>query len=410
MNSVSEKLPENGLSPEPLFFDGKDDARFLVREISQPFLPNEFVNVSFDASYAPAAQRKFRHQVLKIEGLSAPAANILKQTCLTVGAEAAVHRHAIDNKMPTDRAPLLISATEAQLDLILKKLRPQPFGLKACAEAIIRLRERQKKFVAQRQGVIIINCTPDSFSDGGDTQHIDQVLEKVSDSMALGATWFDIGGESTRPGAIPIEEVEELKRVLSVIQEIKRAFPSAQISIDTQKAAVAEKAIVYGATMVNDISGLIADPEMINCIVQNNVYTVISHIQGTPLTMQNAPYYQDVIGEISNFFYQQVSKLADKNFPLHKIILDPGFGFGKTRTHNLEILARFSEFVSIGFPVMAGISRKSFLVPDGSKIEPKQRDYLTAAALSKCYESGAAYFRLHNPQLLPPLQFLNAQY
>lgn len=393
-----------------ILFDSEKDTRFQVREITEDYLPEEFKIVAFDESYANAAQRKFRHHVYKVEGLSAPAANILKQTCLTVGAEAAVHRHAIDNKIPTDRAPLLISATDAQLDLILKKLRPQPFGLSACGEAITRLRQRQKSLKSTPQSMIIINCTPDSFSDGGEFSSIDTVLTHINEALTLGANWFDIGGESSRPGATPVNETEELKRVLPVIQEIKKTFPQAKLSIDTQKASVAEAAIKAGAEMVNDISGLQADAKMLDVVTQNAAHIVIMHMQGTPQTMQNNPYYGDVVGEIAQFFYQQISKLADKNYPLDKIILDPGFGFGKSRAHNLEILNRFSEFVSIGFPVMAGVSRKGFLVPEGQVISPENRDILTASAMTQCFHLGATYFRFHSPQLLPVMKLLNAEY
>lgn len=205
----------------------------------------------------------------------------------------------------------------------------------------------------------ILNLTPDSFYDGGFYADLDSRVAQAGRMLDEGAAIIDIGGVSTRPGSGEIQEEEEMLRVMPALQAILRAYPECLVSIDTYRSRIAQLAVDNGAFMINDIFGGTGDPEMIPFIASCNVPYVMMHIRGKPLNMQEKPVYGDVVAEISYFFDAQLKKLQDLNF--RKTILDPGFGFGKTVEHNFEILRRLGEFFSHGYPLMAGLSRKSMI-------------------------------------------------
>jgi dihydropteroate synthase len=206
----------------------------------------------------------------------------------------------------------------------------------------------------------ILNVTPDSFYDGGRRP---DPARAVADGVALaevGAEIVDVGGESTRPGARPVSDEEELERVLPVIRGLRKAV-STPISIDTYKAKVARSALDAGADIVNDISALRFDPEMAGLIARERVPVVLMHMQGTPRTMQMEPRYDDVVGEVREFLTAQVGRAAEAGIKLENIIIDPGIGFGKTLQHNLTLLRQLSSFTSLGQPLLVGASRKAFI-------------------------------------------------
>ena len=204
----------------------------------------------------------------------------------------------------------------------------------------------------------ILNVTPDSFSDGGKFFTRESALERARQLIREGADIIDIGGESTRPGAEPVPAAEELSRVIPVIRAIRQES-SVPISIDTYKATVAEAALDAGANIVNDISALRFDPQMVKVVARARVPVVLMHMLGEPRTMQQNPVYTDVVREIKEFLGERIA--FARAHGIEKIIIDPGIGFGKTVAHNLEILRRLSELKELGCPILIGTSRKSFI-------------------------------------------------
>ena len=240
----------------------------------------------------------------------------------------------------------------------------------------------------------ILNITPDSFSDGGLYLNPKKAFDKAIKLLDDGCDIIDIGGESSRPGSTPISSQEEIDRIIPVLEKIKNEV-ECLISIDTYKADVASEAIKYGADIVNDITGLSHDPDMIDLVVKNNIPVILMHMQGKPKSMQNNPFYHNVIDEISTFFKEQVGKLDKKGFPLNKIILDPGIGFGKTLQHNLKILKNIDIICNLGYHTLIGTSRKSF-IGDLLKCAPEKR--LEGTISSNLYSiiQGVKIIRVHD--------------
>ena len=240
----------------------------------------------------------------------------------------------------------------------------------------------------------ILNVTPDSFSDGGAYVTVEQALSHARQMQAEGADIIDIGAESSRPGAQPIDESEELRRLIPVLEAVHDAVPL-PISVDTTKAAVARRAIQAGATIVNDISALRGDPLMAALVAETGAAVVLMHMQGTPQTMQQAPRYQNVVEEVSAFLCERVQAAIDHGIRRRQIILDPGFGFGKLQEHNLQLLASFDMLTHLGYPVLAGVSRKQFI---GALVQQpvQERGYGTAGAVAVAVLKGAHIIRVHD--------------
>jgi len=241
----------------------------------------------------------------------------------------------------------------------------------------------------------VVNVTPDSFSDGG--QYLDAAAA-IAHGLELeseGAVILDVGGESTRPGAAPVAEDEELRRVLPVIEGLVATGCGAQISIDTSKSGVAARALVSGATLVNDVTAFRGDPEIAAVVAEANADCCLMHMLGTPRTMQEDPRYDDVVADIKAFLEERMSFAIAHGIAEDRIMLDPGIGFGKTVEHNLELLRRLGELVELGRPVVIGTSRKSFL----GKITGREVDDRVAATVATnvlAYERGARVFRVHD--------------
>jgi dihydropteroate synthase len=239
----------------------------------------------------------------------------------------------------------------------------------------------------------IVNVTPDSFSDGGEFLDVDAAISHGLSLYESGAGLIDIGGESTRPGSHPVTAQVETERILPVVAALaSRGVP---VSVDTSKASVAAAAISAGACAVNDVTGFSA-PEMVEVCVANRVGAVVMHMLGEPRTMQSSPRYQDVVAEVRAFLEKQARRLVEAGLDPEAIVVDPGFGFGKTTSHNLQIIAGLSELVTLGYPVMLGTSRKSTLAAIAGSRRPADRDGLTAITTALAYERGARIFRVHN--------------
>ena len=240
----------------------------------------------------------------------------------------------------------------------------------------------------------ILNVTPDSFSDGGKFIHLDKALSQAQYMEKNGDDIIDIGGESTRPGAISVSVKEEINRTIPVIEEIRK-FSNISISIDTYKSEVAEKALLAGADFINDISGFTFDSRMMEIVKKFDVPVVLMHIKGTPQDMQTNPTYIDVIKDLLEFFSFQINKALDFGIKKVQIIIDPGIGFGKQLNDNFILIRRLKEFSELGFPILIGPSRKSFI---GLTLDspPEYRLEGTLAAVSAGILNGASIVRVHD--------------
>jgi len=240
----------------------------------------------------------------------------------------------------------------------------------------------------------VLNLTPDSFYDGGRYTREAQALRRVEEMIGEGADIIDVGGESVRPGAEPINLDEELSRVIPVIEKVRRLFP-VTISIDTYKAEVARQAIEKGAEMVNDISGLRFDPDLRKIVAGYEVPLILMHIKGTPKNMQDNPRYHSLMEEIISYLRKSIKLAEESGVDPARIIVDPGIGFGKTTAHNLEILRRLEELKSLGRPILVGLSRKSFI---GNVLGLPQEERLEGglAATSMAVSGGARIVRTHD--------------
>jgi dihydropteroate synthase len=239
----------------------------------------------------------------------------------------------------------------------------------------------------------IVNVTPDSFSDGGSYASPEEAAAMGRRMIAEGASLVDVGGESTRPGAVAVSEAEELRRVVPVLE----LLVGAPVSVDTSRAAVARRAIALGATMVNDVTALRRDPELAGVVAESGASLCLVHMQGEPRTMQEAPRYDDVVSEVSAFLEERLSHAVEAGIDEERICLDPGFGFGKTPEQNLALLGRIDELVALGRPVMVGISRKWTLAR--IVLGPDARvgtDAASVGAAVAAFDRGATLFRVHD--------------
>jgi dihydropteroate synthase len=248
-----------------------------------------------------------------------------------------------------------------------------------------------------RRGIImgVLNVTPDSFSDGGEHFSTDKAIARGLQIAADGAQIIDIGGESTRPGAKPITAAEEAGRVLPVIEKLREKM-DAFVSIDTSKAEVAGAALEAGAAIVNDVTGGRGDVEMMPMIARREAAFIIMHMQGTPLTMQVAPHYLDVVAEVANFFRQQYARALECGIDTMAIAFDPGIGFGKTLEHNLELLGNLERLRLKDCPLVVGVSRKSFLGKLIGSSSMSDRLAPTVALTALLRARGAEIFRVHD--------------
>jgi len=260
----------------------------------------------------------------------------------------------------------------------------------------MQFRGRQHTFTFPRPALImgIVNVTPDSFSDGGQFFDANKAVAHGLELVAQGAEILDIGGESTRPGATPISETEEVRRVIPVIEELARQV-KVPLSIDTMKPAVARAALAAGASIVNDVAANRDGGEMWSVVSESCAGYVCMHMQGSPQTMQSNPSYSDVLGEVENFFRDRLRRLNDCGVSADQIVFDVGIGFGKTIDHNLQLLAGLSGFTKLGRPLLVGASRKSFIgkLP-GAETENRLPGSLACVALA--VEAGANIIRAHD--------------
>jgi dihydropteroate synthase len=347
---------------------------------------------------------KMLTRCVKLTGLQCRQANILKQEMLALGGDAAVARGTVACSI--DKTDVILIGTDKQLHTLCSKLAPQPFGLPALAaelQEVLMLATQRPRFwmTSQRELSLerplimgILNVTPDSFSDGNLYSDPQRAIERALEMVAEGADIIDIGGESTRPGAAPVSTEDELTRVIPVIAGIA-GRTSCPISVDTWKSTVALAAMDAGASIINDISGFTFDPQMAAVTARTGAGVVLMHTGGTPQSMQLDISYTDLVGEIIHSLKQSLAMAAEAGIEQERIAVDPGIGFGKLAVHNLEILRRLREFTSMGLPLLAGTSRKSFIGKVLNR-ETDQRTQGTAATVALAVHNGADILRVHD--------------
>ncbi|WP_456457097.1 dihydropteroate synthase [Thermovibrio sp.] len=345
--------------------------------------------------------------LVEVAGIDTRAANILKQDAISVGGDCAVPRKASSFEKGVWTVLLILNRRQAEK--LIEKLKIQPFGLK---ELSLRLSETIRNYLKDdfklsyrgrelslKEPVVmgILNATPDSFSDGGLFNSRESALKRVEEMLSEGASIIDVGGESTRPGALPVSLEEEIERVVPLIELIRKELGNGFfISVDTYKSEVARLALEAGADVVNDISALQFDPKMVEVVSAYKCPVVLMHIKGTPKNMQENPTYEDVVKEICDYFEERIKYALAGGVEREKIILDPGIGFGKRLKDNLCILKRFNEFKVFGLPLLLGASRKSFIGAITQEEEPRKRLAGSLAAVAATYYKGAKIYRVHD--------------
>jgi len=342
---------------------------------------------------------------IHLAALQCRQANILKQELLSLGGDAAVARGTVACSIKT--TDVILIGTDKQLLLLCGKLKSQPFGLAALAveletllDTIRRLPETwitSRRTLSLERPLImgILNLTPDSFSDGGRFIDPERAIEHALRMEAEGADIIDIGGETTKPGAPPVAAAEEAARIIPVMERLSKAL-HCPLSVDTWKSSVAESALSAGAEIINDISGFIFDPQMADVVARHGAATVLMHTRGKPDEMQQDTSYSDLMTEIMSGLRNSVSQALAAGVQRERIAIDPGIGFGKDLSGNLEILRRLRELTSMGLPVLVGTSRKSFIGKILARHDTSERTFGTAATMALSIANGAQILRVHD--------------
>lgn len=377
-----------------------------VRILSPSSIKQEFQKIDVHPEGIVLMEPKTRHYCIKISGLNIKQANVLKQESLAVGADTAVPYSVLN--LEDKKVDVILMANFKQCIRLAEKLKKQFFNLKKLAENIFEAIENYEnpgsrfsisgKTIRIKDFMImgIINVTPDSFSDGG--KYFNDISAAVDTAVKMeeeGASIIDIGGESSRPKARAIDEKEEIKRVLPVIKAVRKKV-KCLISCDTSRAKVAEIVLQEGVEIINDVYALRRDERLCKVVEKHGCGIVLMHMKGTPETMQENPYYDDVIGEICEFFKERIEFATKIGIEKKKIIIDPGIGFGKRLIDNLEIIYRLRELTCFGLPILLGTSRKSFIGKLAGDIPPQQRLPGTIASCVAGYLGGAKIFRVHD--------------
>jgi dihydropteroate synthase len=343
---------------------------------------------------------------IALEHVSRIQANLLKQEMLASGGDAAVSR-GICSEEVSDTGVLLVGSRR-QFTALISRLAEEPFDLPEIAREIdralgaygrhqfvVRLGSRELALGPRPALVGVVNVTPDSFSDGGQCLDPKAAIAHGQQLVAEGADVLDIGGESTRPGAKPVAEDEELARVLPVIRGLA-ACVKTPLSIDTRHARTAREAVAAGACIVNDVTGLTGDPDMARAVAEMGAGLVIMHIRGDPKTMQQDPAYDNLMADICRFLRRGIVAAREAGVAEDRILIDPGIGFGKRLEHNLMILARLGQLRTLGRPIMVGPSRKRFIGELTGVETPADRLFGTAAACALAVAQGALALRVHD--------------
>lgn len=365
-------------------------------------IAEELRRIDVDPQAYPIFIAKANCLALKFDGLSCAQVNILKQTALVCGGDAAVPRKAYRGGRSRTFCAVLF-ANRRETEKIEHYLRAQPWMEKIRRELAAVLaggvrpafKIGQRNFLVDRTFIMgIINLTPDSFY-AGQSYTAPSIVERViADMIDEGADFIDIGAESTRPGSAPVDEKEEMRRLKVILEKVVKRT-RVPVSVDTQKANVAAFALDHGASIINDVSGLRADRRMARVIARSRAAVVIMHMKGSPRTMQRQPRYKDMMNEVRAFLRERIDYAVDHGIARERIIVDPGLGFGKRLEDNYTIINRLAELTDLHRPVLVGHSRKSF-IGKPFNLPPDRRLEGTLAVGALLIRNGASILRVHD--------------
>lgn len=365
-------------------------ARMDVHDLSRPIFDSKSEIIPF-----------------KLFNVRTPAANIIKQEMLAAGGDAAVPAGCI--VCAEKYVDIILFGTRKQYRKLLSKLAMMPyFGIEKIKAELSKALQPVKPQTVLADGRVltyeqlcvmgILNITPDSFYAGSRISGLQEVVEKAGRMLSEGAGILDIGGESTRPGSDSVDGEEERKRIIPVIEAVKKAYPQAVISVDTYRAETAKAAIAVGADIINDVSAMEADKDMLQTIKENNVPVILMHMRGTPKNMQQNCIYDNVVEEIAAYLYERAQLLHDAGVGADKIILDPGIGFAKNVEQNLLLMRDLSVLTSFGYPVLLAASRKSSIGAVLGNLSAEERLEGTIATSCQAVYAGAQMIRVHDVQ------------
>lgn len=378
----------------------------MIIELNKNSFPEELSKIEVHEGSINIFMNKNSITPLKIFNVLAPAANIIKQELMALGGDCAINKYCVNCKVET--SDIILLGTDRQYKKLLPKLKYMTFfriqEIAVELENYIKnngviktvLKDGREINYENLKVMGIINCTPDSFYEGSRKKSIEEALKTAEKMLKEGAEILDIGGESTRPGSDPVDEEEEIKRVVTVIKEIKNKFKDAIISIDTYRANTAKAAIEAGADIVNDISAMKYDENMVKVVKEYNIPVILMHVKGKPKDMQIDPVYGDLMKEIHLYFNERIEYCKSHGIREDKIILDPGIGFGKTVEHNLKIMNRIEELKSFNLPVLLAASRKATIGKVLGDLPTEERLEGTIALSCLAVDSGLQMVRVHD--------------
>ncbi len=370
--------------------------QFLSKTVLKKFINSEINSIGFDEGYSKFAVNKHIFLSIKIFDISSKQANIIKQTALSSGCDCAVHRGVIDCSI--EKSDCILSGTISQIDTVAKKLYNQPFSLSKLANDLLEHIEKEKQIPKRTKIMGILNLTEDSFSDGGEFTNIEKAINHAIDMMEYGAEIIDIGAQATNPNSQLIGVQEESERIIPILIALKTAYPDTLLSVDTMNLSCAQEAIKAGCDILNDVSFL-NNPEFAKLCAKNNKKLVIMHSRGNPKTMDKLTHYDNIVDDIYRELKDKADLALSEGLDCDNIIIDLGFGFAKNIEQNFTLLNRINEFKSLGYPILAGVSRKRFLQDVINTKNPKDADIQTLLASSWLIQQGVEYIRVHNVEL-----------
>lgn len=376
----------------------------MLLKVNKEMLADAMESIGVHKASLPIFANKNQILPLKLLQVRTPAANIIKQEMLAAGGDAAVPTGCVLNK--DKYSDVLLLGTRKHYNLLLKKLELMPyFGMdKVKAELEAVLNEEKLQTVLADGRVLnydkvlimgILNITPDSFYENSRTA-IEEVVAKAGQMLADGADILDIGGESTRPGSEAVAAEEEQARVLPVIEALRKAYPDAVLSIDTYRASTARLAIEAGVDIINDISAMEADAEMIDVVCETKAPIILMHMRGTPKDMQTQCEYKNVVEEVAVYLAERANLLRERGVGAEKIILDPGIGFAKNAEQNLKLMRDLHALTSFGYPVLLAASRKGTVGKVLGDLPAEERLEGTIATSCQAVCAGANMVRVHD--------------
>lgn len=376
----------------------------MLLKVNKEMLADAMKSIGAHQASLPIFANKNQILPFKLLEVRTPAANIIKQEMLAAGGDAVVPTGCVLNK--DKYSDVLLLGTRKHYNILLKKLELMPyFGMdkiKAELEAVLSESKLQTTLADGRvlnyDKVLvmgILNITPDSFYANSRTA-IEEVVAKAGQMLAEGADILDIGGESARPGSEAVEAAEEQARVVPVIEALRKAYPEAVLSIDTYRASTARAAIKAGADIINDISAMEADAEMLDVVCETNVPIILMHMRGTPKNMQAQCEYKNVVEEVAVYLAERANLLRERGVGADKIILDPGIGFAKNAEQNLKLMRDLNVLTSFGYPVLLAASRKGTIGKVLGELPAEERLEGTLATSCQAVYAGANMVRVHD--------------